>query len=91
MMDEEEERTLQIQSDPSGLAGTYANLALVTHSPYEFTLDFLRVDHGPVGQGKTGVLVSRVSMSPKFVRELIDTLEANWERFADKSAPSEGS
>jgi hypothetical protein len=79
---------MNIQASAEQLAGTYANLALVTHSPYEFTLDLLRVDHGPVGQGRQSVLVSRVSMSPKFFRELIDTLEKNWQGFAEKAAPT---
>lgn len=70
------------------MAGVWANFARVNHSPYEFTIDFARLDFDgtqPVG----GIVVSRVSLSPLFVRQLIDALEQNWTKYADKSMPPE--
>ena len=54
----------------------WSNFAVVKHSSYEFTLDFIRLDL--VGENPTrGVLVQRVNMSPQFVAQLIGALEAN--------------
>ena len=87
VMADPEEVRLEVQTDPAMLGGVYANLAVVNHSPYEFTLDFIRVDY--TSGGSRGVLVSRVNMSPLFVRSLIDALEKNWESYAEKAGPSE--
>lgn len=72
---------------PDQLAGVYSNFALVSHSPYEFTLDFIRRDW--VRGGRAGQLVVRVNMAPLFVRQLIDALEENWGKFAQKAMPPE--
>ncbi len=72
---------------PEMLAGVYANFAAVNHSPFEFTLDFFRRDFSR--GGATGPLVARINMSPLFVRQLIDMLQTNWEKYADKALPPE--
>ena len=39
----------------------------------------------PAAHGKVpGVVVSRVNMSPRFVRELIDALEDNWSKWVTR-------
>ena len=43
------------------MAGVYANFANVSHSDYEFTLTFARVDHEVEDDEVPGVVVSRVS------------------------------
>ena len=56
--------------------GVWSNFAVVKHSNYEFTLDFIRLDF--MGENPIkGVLVQRVNMSPQFVAQLIRALEAN--------------
>jgi len=63
------------------MAGVYANFANVSHSDYEFSITFARVDH-EVEEGEVpGVVVSRINMSPRFVRELIDALQDNYARW----------
>ena len=52
--------------------GRYANFANVCHSDYEFTITFARVDHEVEDEEIPGVVVSRVNLSPQFMRELID-------------------
>ena len=42
---EDGERHFNIHTDPDTMAGHYANFANVSHSDYEFTLTFARVDH----------------------------------------------
>ena len=78
MEDEPRERQLNIHLDPENLAGAYANFANVSFSDYEFTITFARVDH-EVEEGEVpGVVVSRMNLSPRFFRELIDAMEDNW-------------
>ena len=60
------------------MAGHYANFANVSHSDYEFTITFARVDH-EIEEGEIpGVVVSRINLSPRFMRELIDATEDNY-------------
>lgn len=74
---------------PAGMvAGVWANFAQVRHSPYEFTIDFARLDFdgsNPVN----GIVVQRVSLSPLFVSQLIDALQKNWEKYVAKAMPPE--
>jgi hypothetical protein len=66
------------------MAGMYANFANVSHSDYEFTITFARVDHEVETEEVPGVVVSRISVSPKFMRELIDAMEDNWSKWQTK-------
>lgn len=76
-----------IMIDPAQLAGVWANFARVSHSPYEFTLDFVRLDFAV--SPPQGVVVARISLSPLLVTQLIDALKVNWEIYAEKSMPAE--
>ena len=67
--------------------GVWANFAAVRHSPFEFTIDFARVDFDE--GGASGVVVSRVNLSPLFVRQLMDALQENWDTYAEKAMPKE--
>ena len=49
MEPEPQERHFNIQIEPQALAGVYANFANVSHSDYEFTITFARVDHDVEG------------------------------------------
>ncbi len=73
--------------DPSQMAGVWANFARVSHSPYEFTLDFVRLDFTQAPP--QGVVVARVSLSPLMVTQLIDALSENWDTYASKAMPRE--
>ena len=75
------ERHFNIQIEPQALAGVYANFANVSHSDYEFTITFARVDHEVEEEEVPGVVVSKVAMTPRFVRELIDALEDNYSKW----------
>lgn len=88
MADPQEAQEFQVEgATPEMLSGAYANFAMVNHSPFEFTLDFIRRDF--TRGGNVGPLVSRINMSPLFVRQLIDMLQANWEKYAEKALPPE--
>jgi hypothetical protein len=74
------ERQLNIHLD-SQMAGGYANFGHVSFSQYEFTLDFLRIEHEAEGSDVPGVLVSRVNVSHRFMRELIDAMQDAWSKW----------
>lgn len=85
--DAPELQELKILMDQSQVGGAWANFARVGHSEHEFTLDFIRIDHSQ--QPPIGVVVSRVSVSPLFVTQLIDALSENWKMYAKKALPKE--
>src|SRR4051794_24235582 len=78
--EEQPERHFNIHTSPEVMAGVYANFANVSHSDYEFTVTFARVDHEVEDEEIPGVVVTRVSLSPRFMRELIDAMEDNYSK-----------
>lgn len=81
MAENEGDRHFDIHADPEVMAGHYANFANVSHSDYEFTITFARVDHEVEEESVPGVVVSRINLSPKFMRELISALEDNYSKW----------
>jgi uncharacterized protein DUF3467 len=81
MQDDDRERHINIHFSPEIMAGVYANFANVSHSEYEFTITFARVDHEVEDDEIPGVVVSRVNLSPRFMRELIDAMEDNYSKW----------
>ena len=75
------ERHINIHFSPDIMAGVYSNFANVSHSDYEFTITFARVDHEVESGEIPGIIVSRVSLSPRFMRELMAALEDNYSRW----------
>lgn len=64
---------LQIELKEEVAQGTYANLAIITHSSSEFILDFVRV---MPGMPKAGVK-SRIVLAPEHAKRLLRALEEN--------------
>ena len=64
---------LQIELKEEVAQGTYANLAIITHSSSEFILDFVRV---LPGMPKAGVK-SRIVLAPEHAKRLLRALEEN--------------
>lgn len=64
---------LQIELKEEVAQGTYANLAIITHSSSEFILDFVRV---MPGMPKAGVQ-SRIIVAPEHAKRLLRALEDN--------------
>ena len=81
---EERERQLNIHLDTEHLAGVYANFANVSFTDYEFTLTFARIEHEVEEGDVPGAVVSRVNMSHKFMRELIDAMEDAWSKWSHR-------
>ena len=64
------------------MAGVYANFANVSHSDYEFSITFMRLDHeSETEQEVNGVVVSRVNMSTRFLKELLDAITDNYSKW----------
>ena len=63
------------------MAGHYSNFANVSYSDYEFTITFARVDHEVDEPEVPGVVVSRINLSPRFMRELIDAMGDNFSKW----------
>jgi len=80
--DEGSERQINIHIEPADLVGTYANFANISFSDYEFTMTFARLDHEAQEGDIPGVVVSRINMSPKFAKELLDALNDSWSKYA---------
>ena len=64
---------LQIELKEEVAQGTYANLAIITHSSSEFILDFIRV---MPGMPKAGVQ-SRIVLAPEHAKRLLRALQEN--------------
>jgi Protein of unknown function (DUF3467) len=79
--DQGAERHINIHLAPDLMGGVYANFANVSHSDYEFTITFARVDHEVEADEVPGVVVSRINLSPRFTRELIDAMEDNYSKW----------
>jgi hypothetical protein len=75
------DRHINIHVSPELMAGVYANFANVSHSDYEFTITFARVDHEVESGEIPGIIVSRVALSPRFMQELMSALEDNYSRW----------
>jgi hypothetical protein len=79
------ERHINIHFAPDIMAGHYSNFANVSHSDYEFTITFARVDHEVEDEEIPGVVVSRINLSAKFMRELIDAMEDNFSKWQTRA------
>lgn len=89
-MTQSNNNSFQITLPDEMAGGVWANFATVSHSPYEFTIDFVRLDFARRDQDSTpGNVVARVNLSPLMVTQLMDALETNWTKYAARSLPSD--
>ena len=91
MSSEGSQHNFQIAVPESVSAGVWANFATVSHSPYEFTIDFVRLDFAhPTGDGaRPGQVVARVNLSPLMVTQLMEAPEGNWQMYAARALPTD--
>ncbi len=72
-----EKNQLQIELTPEVAEGTYANMAIITHSSAEFITDFVRVLPGvPKAHVK-----SRIVMAPEHAKRLLYALQDNISKY----------
>jgi len=80
MADQNEGQELSIELSEEMAEGTYANLAIITHSNSEFVIDFIRMMPGlPKAKVK-----SRIVLTPQHAKRLLNALEDNISRFEDQ-------
>jgi hypothetical protein len=71
---------IKIELDDSVGQGEYVNLAIVTHSPAEFVMDYIRV---LPGMTKSKVK-SRIIMAPMHTKTLMMALQDNLKKYENK-------
>ncbi len=77
-MDQKPQQQIQIRAIDKDLKGVYSNLMQVTHTQEEFILDFFNVI------GLSGVLSTRVILSPGHLKRMIQALAENMGRYEQK-------
>jgi hypothetical protein len=76
-MQEDNQNQLNIELSEEVAQGTYSNLAIITHSPSEFVVDFVRVVPGvPKAQVK-----SRIILTPEHAKRLMKALQDNLQKY----------
>lgn len=73
MNEKEKQGQLNIQLNDEIAQGTYSNLAIISHSPSEFVVDFIRV---MPGMPKAPVK-SRIILTPEHAKRLLLALQDN--------------
>ncbi|MBM3307650.1 MAG: DUF3467 domain-containing protein [Candidatus Eisenbacteria bacterium] len=78
MADQKQQISIEL---PDELAeGTYANFAVITHSPAEFVMDFIRVLPGT----KKSRVHARIIMAPQNAKALLRAIEENIRRYEER-------
>ena len=78
-----QQQQLQIELGEKEAEGIYSNLAIITHSPAEFIIDFTRVTPG-VPRAR---VMSRIIMTPQHLKLLVNALKENLDRYEDQFGP----
>tara|TARA_Y100001968_G_C19192098_1_gene635689 strand:- start:368 stop:688 length:321 start_codon:yes stop_codon:yes gene_type:complete len=78
--DGKKQHQIKIELDDSIGQGEYVNLAIVTHSPAEFVMDYIRV---LPGMTKSKVK-SRIIMAPMHAKTLMMALQDNIKKYENK-------
>lgn len=76
-----EQKKINIELRDEEAEGIYSNFAVITHSPAEFVLDFIRVLPG----AKKSRVHARVIMAPQNAKALLRALEGNVKKYEDKN------
>lgn len=80
MKQDPNQKPLEIELSEAEASGTYSNLAMITHSPSEFVLDFIAVMPG-VPKAR---VVKRLILTPDHAKRLMVALQENVRKFEDQ-------
>jgi hypothetical protein len=75
-----QQQQVNIELGEKEAEGIYSNLAIITHSPAEFIIDFTRILPG-VPKAK---VFSRVIMTPQHAKLLVSALKDNIQKYESK-------
>ena len=74
---------LSIEISEEIAEGTYSNLAVISHSPGEFVIDFVRImPNAPKAKVK-----SRIILTPQHAKRVMNALRENLKRFEMQYGP----
>jgi hypothetical protein len=76
-MAQQEPQKIEVKLPDSLIGGVYSNNAVITHTKEEFIMTFLMVSP------PTGIVTSRVIMSPGHMKRFIRALQENVKRYED--------
>ncbi len=79
----EQKKELNIDISAEVAKGSYSNLALITHSPSEFVVDFIQAVPGL----PKPVVNSRIVMCPENAKRLLRALQDNIEKYEQQFGP----
>ncbi|NQX92487.1 MAG: DUF3467 domain-containing protein [Flavobacteriales bacterium] len=82
-MEEKKKGQINIELTEEAAEGTYSNLAVITHSPSEFVIDFIRVMPG-VPKAK---VKSRIVVTPQHAKRLMRALADNVKKYESQHGP----
>lgn len=77
MADNKKQQELKIELTPEMATGNYANLAVISHTPGEFFLDFITVTPN-MPQARVN---SRIIMNPENAKNLLFALRDNIQKY----------
>ena len=77
MANDNQQQRMEIELDAETAQGKYSNLAIISHSPSEFVLDFAAVLPG-VQKAK---VKSRIILTPEHAKALMMSLQENVARY----------
>lgn len=80
MSDEIQQQQINIELGEKEGEGIYSNLAIITHSPAEFVIDFTRVLPG-IPKAKVH---ARIIMTPQHAKMLLGALKENIDKYERK-------
>jgi hypothetical protein len=80
MSDQVQQQQINIELGEKEAEGIYSNLAIITHSPAEFVIDFTRVLPG-VPKAKVH---ARIIMTPQHFKMLMNAMKDNLDKFEKK-------
>ena len=78
--DKRQQQQLKIELGEKEAEGIYSNLAIITHSPAEFVLDFTRVVPG----SPKAKVHSRIITTPQHAKMLLKALQDNINKFESR-------
>ncbi len=79
----EEKKELQIELSAAIAEGTYANLAVISHAPSEFVIDFIRVTPG----APKAPVKSRIILTAEHAKRLLFALQDNIRKYEAQFGP----
>jgi len=72
---------MQIKATDEILKGVYANMVQIAHTPEEFVMDFMNIFP------PTGILASRIIVSPGHMKRIVAALAENVKRYEQQFGP----